>query len=146
MRKALTAKAFGRKIELQLLDPVILVEGDSGTGKTLIYNVFKDISALDKNILCINADVLRIAKKTFKQYKAGIKGKVILVDNADIILTSDARKSLLYDTENQYVIFGRNSDGLGVTEMSFTELKDNGSNIKLVYKHAPKIMKKVELP
>lgn len=61
----LRAQSYGRNIELVLRDQVVLIEGDSGTGKTLIFKVFKDESILDKSIVCINKALLRDTKKNF---------------------------------------------------------------------------------
>lgn len=130
----LRAQSYGRTIELELRDQIVLIEGDSGTGKTLIFKVFKDQSILDNNIVCINKALLRDTKKNFITLVSKLRGKIILVDNADIILTSEARKHIMFDEYNQYVILGRNSDGLPVSNLSFTELVDTGTKIYLRYK------------
>lgn len=85
-----------------------------------------------------DTEILRNAKKTFKQYKANAKNKVIFVDNADLILTADARKSIVKDDSNQYVIFGRNSNGLPVTNYSFAEVADDLKKITFIYTFEPK--------
>lgn len=138
MIRYLKAKAYGRDIELELKDRCVLVEGNSGSGRTLVFDVFNEISYINKSILCINAEILRNAKKTFKQYKANAKNKVIFVDNADLILTADARKSIVKDDSNQYVIFGRNSKGLPVTNSSFAEVADDSKKITFIYPFEPK--------
>ena len=55
------------------------------------------------------------------------------MDNADIILTPEARKHIMFDDYNQYIIMGRNSEGLPVSNLSFTELVDTGTEIYLRY-------------
>lgn len=130
----LRSQSYGRNINLVLRDQVLLIEGDSGTGKTLVFNVFKDRSILDKNIVCINKALLRDTNKNFITLVKRLKNKIILVDNADIILTSEARKHIMFDEYNQYIIMGRNSEGLPVSNLSFTELVDTGTEIYLRYK------------
>ena len=138
MIRYLKAKAYGRDIELELKDRCALVEGNSGSGRTLVFDVFNEISYINKSILCINAEILRNAKKTFKQYKANAKNKVIFVDNADLILTANARRSIVKDDSNQYVIFGRNSKWLPVTNSSFAEVADDSKKITFIYPFEPK--------
>ena len=88
----------------------------------------------DKNIVCINKALLRDTNKNFITLVRRLKNKIVLVDNADIILTSEARKHIMFDDYNQYIIMGRNSEGLSVSNLSFTELVDTGTEIYLRYK------------
>ena len=64
--------------------------------------------------------------------------KVIFIDNADLILTHDARRSIVENQENQYVISGRDSTGLPVTNSSFAEVADNSKKITFIYPFEPK--------
>ncbi|MDE6946939.1 MAG: hypothetical protein K2P14_07145, partial [Anaeroplasmataceae bacterium] len=57
------------------------------------------------NILCIN----------YLDYQSDIQdmirrsdGKLIVIDNADILLNDDTRKYISLDDKNQYLIIGRN--------------------------------------
>ena len=49
-------------------------------------------------------------------------GKIILVDNADVLLTDELRKYIAFDSKNQYIILGRNPQNLMTTRENLFEL------------------------
>ena len=75
--------------------------------------------AINPKILCLNytdyqKDILEILKQT--------NGKLIVIDNADILLDDSARKYISLDAENQYLIIGRNPKNLFATRENLFEL------------------------
>ena len=50
------------------------------------------------------------------------KGKLIVIDNADILLNDEARKYISLDDRNQYLIIGRNPKNLFATKDNLFEL------------------------
>ena len=64
------------------------------------------------------------------------KGKLIVIDNADILLDDDTRKYISLDDKNQYLIIGRNPKNLFVTKENLFELasKKVGEQTKLSLK------------
>ena len=50
-----------------------------------------------------------------------IEGKLIVIDNADILLDDDARKYISLDDKNQYLIIGRNPKNLFATKENLFE-------------------------
>lgn len=50
------------------------------------------------------------------------KGKLIVIDNADILLDDDTRKYISLDDKNQYLIIGRNPKNLFATKENLFEL------------------------
>ena len=79
--------------------------GDSGTGKTATFSFIRECMAIDSRILCLNyldyqKDIMTIVSNT--------QGKLIVIDNADILLSDDIRKYISLDDKNQYLIIGRN--------------------------------------
>ncbi|MDE7358017.1 MAG: RluB protein [Lachnospiraceae bacterium] len=50
------------------------------------------------------------------------EGKLIVVDNADILLDDDTRKYISLDDKNQYLIIGRNPKNLFTTKENLFEL------------------------
>ena len=76
---------------------ITILTGDSGTGKTASFSFIKEIVS-----------------------KA--KGKLIVIDNADILLDDDTRKYISLDDKNQYLIIGRNPKNLFVTKENLFEL------------------------
>ena len=51
------------------------------------------------------------------------EGKLIVIDNADLLLTDELRKFIAFDTKNQYLIIGRNPSNLLVTKDNLYELE-----------------------
>ena len=87
--------------------------------------------AINPNILCMNyldyqkniVDVLRTTKN-----------KLIVIDNADILLNDEARKYISLDDNNQYLIIGRNPKNLFATKDNMYELEavNNGEQTKFM--------------
>lgn len=75
--------------------------------------------ALNPDIVCLNyldyqkniANIIRTTEK-----------KLIVIDNADILLDDDTRKYIALDDKNQYLIIGRNPKNLFVTKENLFEL------------------------
>ena len=63
---------------------------------------------------------------------AGEPGKLIVIDNADILLDDDTRKYISLDDKNQYLIIGRNPKNLFTTSDNLFELvsEKNGEQTK----------------
>lgn len=130
----LSFKAFGRDIELHFKNRITLLGGDSGVGKTLIYQVLRDISNLKeyKNIKCINGLLIIESERAVLSYLKGCKNYLIVIDNAEDILGNRERNYIAQDIENQYLILGRNRTGLYIAETSdgVLEVTKNSMSIK----------------
>ena len=50
------------------------------------------------------------------------EGKLIVIDNADLLLDNDLRKYIAFDEKNQYLIIGRNPNNLMATQENLFEL------------------------
>lgn len=132
----LSFTGYGRQFDIELNYRVTLVRGNSGVGKTVLYDMLKTASAAGRNeIQCYNLETQRISKKTFKQWKAGMKNKLIVVDNADAVLTADARNSIDIDRDsnNVYLIFSRNNAGMYIREDGFAYMIDTGKGVYFEY-------------
>lgn len=98
---------------------ITILTGESASGKTASFSFMKECMALDRNILCLNyldyqKDIGEIIRQT--------KGKLIVIDNADILLDDEVRKYISLDDENQYLIIGRNPGNLFATKENLFEL------------------------
>ena len=74
-----------------------------------MFSFLKELAAEDKRIKCFNY------LDWNKSYKSSIKrskGKLIIIDNADILLDDAMRSYIALDGNNQYIIIGRNPTGL----------------------------------
>lgn len=104
---------------------ITILMGPSGAGKTASFSFIKECMSINQDILCLNyLDYLRDIKEIISQEK----GKLIVIDNADILLDDETRKYISLDDKNQYLIIGRNPKNLFATKENLFELvsKKNG--------------------
>lgn len=106
-------------IDFRFTNNITILMGDSGTGKTAAFSFIRECMAVNSNILCIN----------YLDYQNDIRdmisradGKLIVIDNADILLNDDIRKYISLDDKNQYLIIGRNPKNLFATKENLFEL------------------------
>ena len=98
---------------------ITILTGDSGTGKTASFSFIKECMAFNPNILCFNyLDYQKDIKKIISE----ADNKLIVIDNADILLDNDIRKYISLDGKNQYLIIGRNPKNLFATKEYLFEL------------------------
>lgn len=112
------SKYLNMSLDLELDANLILISGDSGIGKSFVWQIFDNDRALDDRLETLNYKDLKDAKQKIQAYK----GKLIIIDNADILLDDEIRKHIAFDTDNQYIIFGRNPEYLYVTKANCKEL------------------------
>ena len=98
---------------------ITLLMGDSGTGKSASYSYIKECVSMNPDILCIN--YLEYQKDIGEMIRAAT-GKLIVIDNADVLLDDGIRKYIALDDKNQYLIIGRNPKNLFTTKENLYEL------------------------
>ena len=106
-------------LDFEFTNNITILTGDSGTGKTVSFSFIKECTALNPDIVCFNyldyqkniGDIVRNTEK-----------KLIVIDNADVLLNDDTRKYIALDDKNQYLIIGRNPRNLFVTKENLSEL------------------------
>ena len=106
-------------VDLKLESNVTFITGDSGTGKSAVYSFLEEYASEDKRIRCFNY------LDRNKGYKASIrnsKGKLFIIDNADILLDDKLRQRIVLDSVNQFIIIGRNPTGLLLSQDEIYEL------------------------
>lgn len=74
---------------------------------------------MNPDIVCLNyldyqKNISNIIRNTEK--------KLVVIDNADILLDDDTRKYIALDDKNQYLIIGRNPKNLFATKENLFEL------------------------
>ena len=95
---------------------ITILTGSSATGKTASFSFMRECMAVNPNIMCINyQDYYKNIKKMISEET----GKLIVIDNADILLDDDTRK---YISMDQYLIIGRNPKNLFTTSDNLFEL------------------------
>lgn len=106
-------------VDFKFTNNLTILTGDSGTGKTALFSFIKECMAINPNIICLN--YLDYQKNISNIIKSA-EGKLIVIDNADILLDDDIRKYIALDDKNQYLIIGRNPKNLFATKENMFEL------------------------
>lgn len=106
-------------VDFNFTNNITILTGDSGTGKTAAFSFIKECMALNPDIVCLN--YLDFKKNIISIIKS-LKKKLIVIDNADVLLGDDIRKYIALDDKNQYVIIGRNPKNLFATKENLFEL------------------------
>ena len=114
--------------DLVFEDRITLVGGDSGTGKTVLYEMLEDLKLTNEYhaIKLFNYKSENILENLEK-----CRNNFIVIDNADILIDDDIRRFINFEFSNQYMLFLRNCDGLNVSDKSFKELKLKNNKITL---------------
>ncbi|MCM1170633.1 MAG: ABC transporter ATP-binding protein [Clostridium sp.] len=126
----LKAKHTTFSVDFHFTNNITLLMGDSGMGKTLVFGILQELSTIDNKIVCIN--YLDINKDIEDEIKKCF-GKLIIIDNADVILNNDMRKMIALDKENQYLIIGRNPKNLMTTKENLFELNQERKGNVILY-------------
>ena len=106
-------------INFDFTSNITILTGASATGKTASFSFMRECMAMNPDILCIN---YQYYQRDIKKIIANETGKLIVIDNADILLDDDARKYISLDNKNQYLIIGRNPKNLFATSDNLFEL------------------------
>ena len=108
------------EIDLLLETNITFISGDYGTGKSALFSFIEELAAEDKRIKCFNyLDNKKAYKNSIKQSK----GKLFVIDNADILLDDRIRRYIALDENNQYIIIGRNPTELLLNMDEIKELQ-----------------------
>ena len=123
--KRICTKHTSFEVDLQIENNVTLISGDSGTGKSALFSFLQELAVEDKQMRCFNyLDKKKLYKNSIKQSK----GKLYIIDNADILLDDNIRSYIALDEKNQYIIIGRNPTGLLLNMDEIYELKNETVN------------------
>lgn len=114
--------------DLVFEDRITLVGGDSGTGKTVLYEMLEDLKLTNEYhaLKLFNYKSENILENLEK-----CRNNFIVIDNADILIDDDIRRFINFEFSNQYMLFLRNCDGLNVSDKSFKVLKLEDNKITL---------------
>ena len=114
--------------DLVFEDRITLVGGDSGTGKTVLYEMLEDLKLTNEYhaIKLFNYKSENILENLEK-----CRNNFIVIDNADILIDDEIRRFINFESSNQYMLFLRNCDGLNVSDKSFKVLKMKNNRITL---------------
>ena len=126
--KRITFKADPFSYDLEFDDRITLVGGDSGTGKTVLYEMLEDVRLTDEYR---SIKLFNYKSDDFSESVKKCRDSFIVIDNADILINDEVRRFINFEFSNQYMLFLRNCDGLNVSDKSFKVLKLENHRIDL---------------
>ena len=126
--KKITFKADPFSYDLEFNDRITLVGGDSGVGKTVLYEMLEDVRLTDEYRAI---KLFNYRSDNFQEAIKQCRDSFIVVDNADNLINDQVRKFINFELSNQYMLFLRNCDGLNVSDQSFKVLKFDNNKITL---------------
>ena len=106
-------------VNFEFTNNITILTGASATGKTASFSFIRECMAVNPDIVCIN---YQDYQKDIKTLIASETGKLVVIDNADILLDDEIRKYISLDDKNQYLIIGRNPKNLFTTSDNLFEL------------------------
>ncbi len=106
-------------INFKFTNNITILTGQSASGKTASFSFIKECMAVNPDILCLN---YLDYQKDMKEIICKAEGKLIVIDNVDILLNDETRKYISLDDKNQYLIIGRNPKNLFTTKENLFEL------------------------
>ena len=88
-------------VNFEFTNNITILTGASATGKTASFSFIRECMAVNPDIVCIN---YQDYQKDIKKLIASETGKLVVIDNADILLDDEIRKYISLDDKNQYLI------------------------------------------
>lgn len=130
------------EFEIELRKRITIIRGDSATGKSLMVKAIEamELEKGESEYVVLNYRDSKTGYTNFVKMLKDLKGKIIVIDNADIVLDTDMRDFISQDHYNRYIIVGRITRGIKTTPNSLAEIYyDEGDNkFKLSYKYDKK--------
>ena len=123
-------------VDFDLRNNITMLMGDSGSGKTTVFDIIQEAAVEDNRLLCVNY-LSKTQDIDIEKIIMGAKGKLVVIDNADVILTDKLRKHIALDGENQYIIIGRNPSNLLTTKDNLYELEVTNTEENTIFRIKP---------
>lgn len=123
---------LGIKVDLKFSCNLTVIADSSASGKTFLWGMLAEESLFDSRIVAYNytsrsSDILEKLK--------GCSGKLVVIDNADILLDNNTRIYIATDNRNQYLIMCRNPKYLFLAKESLVKVdfSDNTLYLKKIF-------------
>lgn len=133
----LNAKKSQIEFRFDIRGGITLVVGDSGAGKTYLYRLIQEAQTLGEygDVLLFNLADEKHGSVSEQLAALDPSGKLIIIDNSDVLLTVEDRKFIRKDAANgnDYLLFGRDPEWLNLSVRSITEIQRNGAVFTLAY-------------
>lgn len=121
--------------QLDLRSNLVLIDGYSGVGKTMLFKQIRKDSIVNpqKNIVCFNYENATGNNINLLQSLKGLTAKLVFIDNAEIILSDACKEYISIDTKNQYIIFTHTTKGFYPQRNSLAILRVKNGKGTLFY-------------
>lgn len=111
-------------LDLDLKTNLVLISDKSGTGKSFLYDIIKEQSIGDDNIICISCkDINNYKSRTLLNEFKEEKNKLFIIDNADLMLDIETKRYIAFDINNQYILIGRDTSNLMICRYNIAKVK-----------------------
>ena len=123
---------YGVSVQIPLLDTIIVIGGNSSSGKTFIKDTAPEFYNDEKTALIEVFDYKRTVDLSVMK---ALRNRLIIIDNADILLSEneDVSNFINTDTNNQYLLFMRDDNDVDFSVDNYAELQETGKQLKAVY-------------
>ena len=121
----------GKKYYLELRGKITIIDGNSGTGKTLLANEIYYLKKNDKRLTGIDAD--NISLITSNEDSITDEEVLYILDRADMFLDNEMCDRICDCSKARFLIFARGSYNLGVSPNYFGEFQKKEDVIYIVY-------------
>ena len=123
---------YGNHYYLQLRGNKNIIKGSSGTGKTYLYKKLSKLKQKLNNISNYDIDNILLLNKDNLDKLGKTKNKLIIIDNADLLLNNNAIDIINMDDDNRYLIFTRVPLGIEISPNHQAEFvkEDNKTILK----------------
>ena len=134
----------GNVFDFDLHGNIVTISGDSGTGKSLFFKAVEENyhRGRDNKLIPIS-EVMVNDIEIFKQIVKNNSNKIIVIDNAEVILDDNLIDIINKDRYNNYIIIGRGKvlDNLRSSFLSKAEIfyEESTHKFKLKYMHTRSI-------
>lgn len=121
----------GIRYKLNLRGSITVIDGNSGTGKTLLVSELFHLKKSGENLTGLDLSNIVILK-SFED-KIEDEKKLYILDRADKVLNDDMCDTICSCKNAHFLIFARGSYNLGISPNHFGTLQRNENNISIVY-------------
>jgi len=124
---------YGNRYNLIFRGNKTIVKGESGTGKTHLVNIIKDIKESYNEEYYDTKNIFILTREN-KTEILNIERKLIIIDSADLVLDDESIKFINRDTQNRYLIFTRVPMGFELSPNHKADFETVGKTTSIKYR------------
>lgn len=119
------------KYHLELRGKITIIDGDSGTGKTLLSNELSSLKESETSLTGVDLSNIILLKSDKEDI---IDDKILyIIDRADMILNDIMCDKICSCSKARFLIFARGSYNLGVSPNHFGRFQKSLNEVSIVY-------------